>query len=166
MKKFFQLALLAVTAIALTACGGNKGGEASGSASKASEAPQTYKLKYSFGSNSGSNWKAFSVSGPQYETEFKVELEGDNANIIIPVKVAIGDEPLAGSIKGGKMQFDLENSSSKGKVDFELTDDKDWDAEVKKLGKGDTIEFTIKGSTTKELLDKMNGNWGTFSLML
>ena len=82
------------------------------------------------------------------------------------MKVAIGDEPLAGSIKGGKMQFDLENSSSKGKVDFELTDDKDWDAEVKKLGKGDTIEFTIKGSTTKELLDKMNGNWGTFSLML
>ena len=83
----------------------------------------------------------------------------------MPLKVVLKGNTLKKSLKEGKTDFCIENSSEKGRIEFKLADDKDYDAEIAKLKEGDTIEFTIKGETTKDILDKMNGNWGTFSLM-
>ena len=72
------------------------------------------------------------------------------------------------SLKEGYVDFAVENSSEKGKIEFKLADpDKvDYDAEFKKLKEGDTFKATIVGETTKDVLDKMNNNWGTFTLVL
>ena len=35
--------------------------------------------------------------------------------------------------------------------------------EVLKLKEGDTFEVKIVGETTKDILDKMNNNWGSFA---
>ena len=84
----------------------------------------------------------------------------------MPMKVVLKGNTIKRSLKEGSADFCIENSSEKGRIEFKLADDKDYDAEIAKLKAGDTIEFTVKGETTKDVLDKMNGNWGTFALSL
>ena len=166
MKKFFQFALVAVAAVGLMACNGNKNnGSGSQQASTEADANKSYTVQYNIGSNAGSNWEVLSTEGDKIETPFEAEIDGDKVIITMPLKVVLKGNTLKKSLKEGKTDFCIENSSEKGRIEFKLADDKDYDAEIAKLKEGDTIEFTIKGETTKDILDKMNGNWGTFSLM-
>ena len=168
MKKIYQLAIAALAALTLTACSGNAGDGSNASGQEEADAPaKSYSLKYDINSNSGDNWEAFTAKGDQIETPIQVEENGNDVTITMPFRVIVTGKPLPkGNLKAGKATFYVENSSEKGKVEFSLTDDKDWDAEAKKLGEGDTIEFTIKGTTTKDMLEKINGNWGSFTLQL
>ena len=171
MKKF----LLMIATIALmTACGG--GNDASGSASssasgsEASDAPQSYSIEYNLGSNGGTNWECFDTfsSSDTIKADLDVQIDGDKVTIKMPFEVKVKGAQIKTSLKDGYVDFCVENSSEKGKVKFTLADpDKiDYDAEYKKLKEGDTFKATIVGETTKDVLDKMNNNWGTFTLVL
>ena len=166
MKKFFQFALVAVAAVGPMACNGNKNnGSGSQQASTEADANKSYTVKYSIGSNGGTNWETLSTEGSDIETPFEAEIDGDKVTITMPLKIVLKSNTLKKSLKEGYTDFCIENSSEKGKIKFTLADDKDYDAEIAKMKEGDTIEFTIKGETTKDILDKMNGNWGTFTLV-
>ena len=164
MKKF----LLMIATIALmTACGGNSNsGSASGS--EASDAPQTYSVEYEFGSSSGSNYECFDIFNTEKtKTDFQVQIDGDKVTINIPMTVKVKGTEIKSTLNEGEAIFTVENSSEKGRIEFKLADaDKvDYDAEYKKLKEGDTITFNMVGETTKDVLEKMNNNWGRFSLM-
>ena len=168
MKKF----LLMIATIALmTACGGNNtSSSSSASGSEASDAPETYSVEYTLGSNGGTNWECFdtSASSDKIKADLDVKIDGDKVTITMPFEVKVKGGELKRSLKEGYVDFAVENSSEKGKIEFKLADpDKvDYDAEFKKLKEGDTFKATIVGETTKDVLDKMNNNWGTFTLVL
>lgn len=169
MKKFFQFALVAVAAVGLVACNANKNngsGSQQASTEASADANKTYTVKYSITANAGANWETLSTEGDQIETPFQAEIDGDKVIITMPMKVVLKGNTIKRSLKEGSADFCIENSSEKGRIEFKLADDKDYDAEIAKLKAGDTIEFTVKGETTKDVLDKMNGNWGTFALSL
>lgn len=169
MKKFFQFVLVAVAAVGLVACNGNKNngsGSQQASTEASADANKTYTVKYSITANAGANWETLSTEGDQIETPFQAEIDGDKVIITMPMKVVLKGNTIKRSLKEGSADFCIENSSEKGRIEFKLADDKDYDAEIAKLKAGDTIEFTVKGETTKDVLDKMNGNWGTFALSL
>ncbi len=167
MKKFlFMIATIAL----MTACGGGNGASSSASGSEGSEAndaPKSYSVEYEFGSNSGSNYECFDIFGTEKtKTDFQATIDGDKVTITMPVKVKVKGGELKKSLKEGRTVFCVENSSEKGRIEFTLADaDKvDYDAEFKKLKEGDEITFNVKGETTKDVLEKMNNNWGRFSL--
>lgn len=165
MKKF----LLMIATIALmTACGGDGKSSSSASGSEASEAPESYSVEYDFNSNSGSNYECFDIhTDGKIKTDFEVQIDGDKVIINMPMQVKVKGTELKKSIKDGQANFYVENTDQKGKIEFKIADaDKvDYDAEYKKLKEGDTMTFNLVGETTKDVLDKMNNNWGTFSLM-
>lgn len=166
MKK---LLLMFATIAMMTACGGN-GNQSSTSASgsEASDAPKTYSVEYEFGSNSGKNYECFDIFGTEKtKTDFQAEIDGDKVTITMPMQVKIKGGELKGSLNEGEVNFNVENSSSKGQIKFKIADaDKvNYDEEYKKLKEGDIMTFNIKGETTKDVLDKMNNNWGRFDLM-
>ncbi len=155
----------------MTACGGNNtSSSSSASGSEASDAPQTYSVEYTLGSNGGTNWECFdtSASSDKIKADLDVKIDGDKVTITMPFEVKVKGGELKRSLKEGYVDFAVENSSEKGKIEFKLADpDKvDYDAEFKKLKEGDTFKATIVGETTKDVLDKMNNNWGTFTLVL
>ena len=166
MKKY----LLMIATIALmTACGGDGKSSSFASGSEASEAPESYAVEYDFNSNSGSNWECFDIhTDAKIKTDFQVEIDGDKVTITMPRQVKVKGTELKKSLKEGQANFYVENTDQKGKIEFKIADaDKvDYDAEYKKLKEGDTMTFNMVGETTKDVLDKMNNNWGTFSLML
>ncbi len=152
----------------MTACGGNGTSSSSASGSEASDAPESYAVEYEFGSNSGSNYECFDIFGTEKtKTEFEATIDGDKVTITMPMQVKVKGGELKKSLAEGTANFNVENSSEKGKIEFKLADaDKvDYDAEYKKLKEGDIITFNMVGETTKDVLDKMNNNWGRFDLM-
>lgn len=168
MKKFL---LMIATIAMMTACGGNgKSSSASASGSEASDTPETYTVEYQLGSNGGTNYACFDTfaSDGKVKTDLDVNIDGDKVTIRMPFEVKVKGAELKRSLKDGYIDFCVENSSEKGKVKFTLADpDKvDYDAEYKKLKEGDTFKATIVGETTKDVLEKMNNNWGTFTLVL
>ncbi|MBO4723338.1 MAG: hypothetical protein J5629_10485 [Muribaculaceae bacterium] len=165
MKKY----LLMIATIALmTACGADGKSSNSASGSEASDAPETYSVEYEFGSSSGSNYECFNIFDTEKQkTEFEAVIDGDKVTITMPMKVMVKASEIKGSLKDGTAIFTVENSSEKGRIEFKIADaDKvDYDAEYKKLKEGDIMTFNMVGETTKDVLDKMNNNWGRFSLL-
>ena len=166
MKKLF---LMIATVAMMASCNGNGSQTSgSGSASEAGDAPKSYSVEYEFGSNSGSNYECFDIFGTEKtKTDFEANIEGDKVVINMPMKVKIKGGELKKSLSEGSVVFCVENSSEKGRIEFKLADaDKvNYDEEFKKLKEGDVITFNITGETTKDVLDKMNNNWGRFDLM-
>ncbi|MBR5030409.1 MAG: hypothetical protein IKX63_04830 [Muribaculaceae bacterium] len=167
MKKLlFMFATIAM----LTACGGNGEKSTSASGSDASDAPKTYSVEYNLGSNGGTNYACFDTFGSsdKIKADLDVQIDGDKVTIKMPFEVKVKGDELKKSLTEGYIDFCVENSSEKGKVKFVLadTDKVDYDAEYKKLKEGDTFKATIVGETTKDVLEKMNNNWGTFTLVL
>lgn len=164
MKK---LLLMIATIAMMTACGGN-GNSTSGSksGSEASDGPKSYSVEYNIGALSGPNCQCFDpFSSDKIKTDFEAKIDGDKVTITMPLKLKVTGKELEKSLAEGYYDFCIENSSSKGKIRFTLADpDKvDYDAEYKKLKEGDTFEVKIVGETTKDILDKMNNNWGSFA---
>ena len=167
MKKY----LLMIATIALmTACGGDGKSSSSASGSEASDAPESYSVEYNLGSNGGTNYACFDTFGSsdKIKADLDVQIDGDKVTIKMPFEVKVKGGELKKSLSEGYIDFCVENSSEKGKIEFKLADpDKvDYDAEYKKLKEGDMFKATIVGETTKDVLDKMNNNWGTFTLVL
>lgn len=154
----------------MTACGGNDKSSSAASGSEASDAPESYSIEYNLGSNGGTNYACFDTFGSsdKIKADLDVKIDGDKVIITMPFEVKVTGEELKKSLAEGYLDFCVENSSEKGKIEFKLADpDKvDYDAEYKKLKKDDTLKATIVGETTKDVLDKMNNNWGTFTLVL
>lgn len=168
MKK---LLLMIATIALMTACGGN-GNSTSGSksGSEASDGPKTYTIEYQYGSNGGSNYECFDTFGnnDKIKADLEVKTEGDKVIVSFPFEVKVKGTELKRSLKEGYIDYTVENSSEKGKIEFKLADpDKtDYDAEFKKLKEGDTFKATFVGETTKDVLEKMNSTWGTITLAL
>lgn len=155
----------------MTACGGGNGSSSSSdSGSDASDEQKTYSVEYNLGSNGGTNWECFDTFGSsdKIKADLDVNIDGDKVTIKMPFEVKVKGGELKKSLTEGYVDFCVENSSDKGKIKFTLadTDKVDYDAEYKKLKEGDTFKATIVGETTKDVLEKMNNNWGTFTLVL
>ena len=166
MKK---LLLLFATVAMMTACGGNgTNSGAEGNDSTANEGPKTYSIEYDFNSNSGSNWECLDIhTDGKIKADLNVNIEGDKVTITMPLQVKVKGGELKKSLNEGEADFVVENTSAKGKVEFKVADaDKvNYDDEYKKLKEGDVLTINITGETTKDVLEKMNNNWGTVALM-
>ena len=169
MKK---LLLMIATIALMTACGGN-GNSTSKSGSEgsaASDVPKTCTIEYTYGSNGGSNWECFDVFGnnDNFKVDLEVKNEGDKVLVSFPFEVKVKGTELKRGLKEGYIEYCVDNSSEKGKIEFKLADpDKtDYDAEFKKLKAGDTFKATFVGEITKDMLKKVNNTKGTMTLAL
>lgn len=165
MKKLlFMFATIAL----LTACGNNGDQSKSASGSEASDAPKSYTVEYNFNSSAGSNYECFDIFvDGKTKTDFEANIEGDKVTVNMPLQIKVKGGELKKSLNEGSAIFTVENSSEKGRIEFTVADaDKvNYDEEFKKLKEGDMITINITGETTKDVLEKMNNNWGSFSLM-
>ena len=162
MKKFFQFAFVALAAVAFAACGGN--GDKKGDNPEAADAPedggeQVYKMTKDYGGSTGTNYASFAnaLETPAEET-LDVQFEGDKAVVTSVFKVKKTDKALEKEdMSGIYADLDYKDGEKSEKLQFKISDDKNYLEEFKNAKVDDVLEITMKAETTKDAIEKLNG---------
>lgn len=170
MKNFFQFAFVAIAAVALAACGGK--GENKTDAPEAGDVAtdggeQVYKFTKSYGGSTGTNYASFANANENpAEEELQVEFNGDKAVVTSVFKVKKTDKALEKEDMSG-IEADLEykNGEKTENLRFKIADDKNYIEDFKNAKTDDVLELTMKAETTKDVLEKLNGQKGRYFMM-
>lgn len=169
MKKFFQFACLALAAVAMVACGNKSENKDENNAetTEASEtAEQVYKITKNYGGSTGTNYASFERTENEAEETLQVEFNGDNAVVTLPFKLKKTDQPLAKEdLTGIEADMSYKDGDKSEKITFKIADDKNYLEEFNKAQPGDELELTLKAETTKDVLDKLNGQTVRYFMM-